>query len=64
MKFFQIFSTDYQLFLVFIAIVFFVPMGILIYKYSEAPYLSYVLFSSLFYSFFAITGHRQTIQLP
>lgn len=61
MKFFQIFSTDYQLFLVFIAIVFFVPMGILIYKYSEDPYLSYVLFSSLFYSFFAITGHRQTI---
>lgn len=60
-KIFQIFSTNYQIFLIFIAIIFFVPMGILIYKYSENPYLSYIIFSTLFYSFFAITGHRQTI---
>ena len=60
-KVFQIFSTNYQIFLIFIAVIFFVPLGVLIYKYSEEPYLSYVLFSSLFYSFFAITGHRQTI---
>ena len=61
MKFFQIFSTNYQMFLIFIAVIFFVPLGLLIYKYSKEPYLSYILFSSLFYSFFAITGHRQTI---
>ncbi len=60
-KVFQIFSTNYQIFLIFIAVIFFVPLGILIYKYSENPYLSYVIFSTLFYSFFAITGHRQTI---
>ena len=60
-KAFQIFSTDYQVFLVFIAVLFFVPMGIFIYKYSRNPYVSFILFSCLFYSFFAITGHRQTI---
>lgn len=60
-KIFQIFSANYQLFLIFIAILFFVPLGIMIYKYSTNPHLSYVLFSCLFYSFFAITGHRQTI---
>lgn len=60
-KVFQIFSTNYQGFLMFIAILFFVPLGILIYKYSKNSCLSFVLFSCLFYSFFAITGHRQTI---
>lgn len=60
-KIFQIFSKDYQWFLVFIAVLFFVGMGIFIYKYSCNPYVSFVLFSCLFYSFFAVTGHRQTI---
>lgn len=60
-KFFQIFSNDYQLYLVFIAIIFFIPLGIFIYKFSKNPYVSYILFSALFYSFFAITGHRQTL---
>lgn len=60
-KVFQIFSDDYQLFLVFIAIIFFGTMGILIYKHSRDPLISFILFSSLFFSFFAVTGHRQTI---
>lgn len=60
-KFFHIFSDSYQLYLVFIAIVFFVPLGVLIHKYSKNPYVSFILFSTLFYSFFAITGHRQTL---
>ena len=60
-KCFQIFSTDYQIFLIFIAVLFCLAMGIFIYKYSYNPYVSFILFSCLFYSFFAITGHRQTI---
>ena len=60
-KIFQIFSTHYQVFLIGIAVLFFVTMGVFIYKYSRQPYVSFVLFSSLFYTFFAITGHRQTI---
>ena len=57
----QVFSDSYQVFLVIIATIFFVALGIFIFKLSSNPYLSYILFSTLFYSFFAITGHRQTI---
>lgn len=60
-KIFQMFTDNYQIFLIFIAIVFTVPMGIFIYKYSKKPCLSFIIYSCLFYSFFAITGHRQTI---
>ena len=60
-KAFQIISTNYQFWLFAIAALFFVAFGFFVYKYSENPYLSYILFSTLFYSFFAITGLRQTI---
>lgn len=60
-KIFQVFSTNYQIWLITIAIIFFVPLGIAIYKNSSNACISYILFSTLFYSFFAITGHRQTI---
>ena len=60
-KVFQIFSKDYQIFLLFVAVLFFAWMGYSIYKYSKNPAISFILFSSLFYSFFAITGTRQTI---
>lgn len=60
-KVFQIFFDNYTLWLVAIAAFFFILMGKSIYRYSTNPCLSYVLFSTLFYSFFAITGHRQTI---
>lgn len=57
----QIFINDYQIFLIIVAAIFFILMGITIYKYSQNPYQSFLLFSTLFYSFFAITGIRQTI---
>ena len=60
-KIFQYFSTDYQVFLVFVAICFMVPLGIWIYRNSTDPFFSFALFSALFYSFFAITGIRQTL---
>lgn len=60
-KIFHFFSNTYQLYLIFIAIIFFILMGKFIYKYSKNVYLSYILFSCLFYSFYAITGLRQTI---
>lgn len=60
-KLFSYISTNYHLYLIFIAVLFFIPMGVLIYKYSQHALISYILFSTLFYSFFAITGHRQTI---
>lgn len=54
-------SPNYQVFLLVIAALFHIPLGILIYKKSSDPLLSWVLYSCLFYSFFAITGNRQTI---
>lgn len=56
----QLFSS-YTVWLLFIAVVFTVPMAIFIYKYSKNACLSWIVYSTLFYSFFAITGHRQTI---
>lgn len=60
-KFFQIFSDDYQLYLICIATIFMSFMAVWIYKNSKDPCFSFILFSSLFYSFYAVTGHRQTI---
>jgi hypothetical protein len=63
-KIFQIFITNYQLWLLFIAILFFYALGRFIYyntsKISHAV-VAYVTYSVLFFSFFSITGHRQTI---
>lgn len=60
-KFFQILFDDYQLFLIFIAIFFTASMAVWIYKNSEMPWLSFIIYSSLFFAFYAVTGHRQTI---
>ena len=60
-KIFQIFCGDYQVFLIFIAVLFMGAMAVWIYKNSNMPCFSFILFSTLFYSFYAVTGHRQTI---
>ena len=44
-----------------IAILFMGLMAWFIYKHSASPCTSFLIFSTLFYSFYAITGHRQTI---
>lgn len=60
-KIFQVFSDNYQVFLIFIAVLFTGLMARWIYKYSSMPELSFIIYSTLFYSFYAVTGHRQTI---
>ena len=60
-KIFQIFFDDYQMWLLFIAVLFTGLMARWIYKYSTMPDISFLVYSVLFYSFFALTGHRQTI---
>ena len=60
-KLFQLFSGSYQLFLIAIAVLFMSLMAVWIYKNSASSCTSFILFSTLFYSFYAITGHRQTI---
>ncbi len=60
-KTFQIFCGDYQVYLIFIALIFTGFMAVWIYKNSSDPCFSFILYSVLFYSFYAVTGHRQTI---
>lgn len=55
------FTHDYQWFLVIVAVVFFVSLALFLYRNSNIPVLSYTLFCSMFYSFYALTGIRQTI---
>ncbi len=54
-------SDNYQIFLLLIALIFTSFLAVWIYRNSSMPMVSYILYSTLFYSFFAITGHRQTI---
>lgn len=60
-KIFQVFSTNYQVYLVFIALLVMIPLTIWIYRNSSMPCLSFIIFSTLFYAFYAVTGIRQTI---
>ena len=63
-KLFSIISTDYQLFLIFVAIIVFVPMMRFIYKNTnrlEDIWFALLLYMTLFYSFFSVTGTRQAI---
>lgn len=55
------FTNNYQVYLIIIALIFTVPLGIWIYKNSREPFISFLIYLCLFFFFFGITGHRQTI---
>ena len=57
----HIFTDNSQVYLVIVAVIIFVSLAFFVYKNSEDPVFSYILFSTLFYSFFAITGIRQAL---
>ncbi len=55
---------EYQGYLLLIALIFFTALGNFIYKNTSRlsdAIVAFVIYSVLFYSFFSITGHRQTI---
>lgn len=60
-KFVHFFTDDYQTYLFIVAIIFFTAMGIWVYKHSDYKLLSMIIFDSFLYSFFALTGTRQTL---
>lgn len=53
--------NDYRFLLIFVAALLAITLGKFIYDNSHDVFFSYLLFSCLFYNFFAITGQRQTI---
>lgn len=60
-KFIHIFTDNFQVYLFIVAVIIFASLGYFIYKNSIDPCFSYILFSVLFYSFFAVTGIRQSL---
>lgn len=60
-KTFHQIGLGYRALLAFIAVAFMLPLAYRIYKDSRAAFFSVILYSVLFYAFFSITGHRQTI---
>lgn len=60
-KIIQVFFPTYQGYLFVVAVIFMVALGRFIYKNSRDPFISFLLFDCLFYSFYAITGTRQTV---
>lgn len=60
-KFVHIFTDNQQVYLLIVAAIIFAALAYFIYKNSEDPVFSYVLFSILFYGFFAVTGIRQAL---
>lgn len=60
-KIVQIFTDNYQVYLVIVAAVFFIGLAFWIYRYSSEPCMSYLIFSSFLFGFYALTGLRQTV---
>lgn len=60
-KIVHIFTDNTQIYLLIVAAIIFSSLAYFIYKNSEEPVFSYILFSTLFYSFYAITGIRQAL---
>jgi transmembrane protein EpsG len=63
-KVIQSFTNEYQVLLLVIAVLFFAALGNFIYKNTTRlndAIMAFIIYSVLFYSFFSITGHRQTI---
>lgn len=60
-KIIHLFTDNSQVYLFIVAVLLFASLAYFVYKNSEDPVFSYVLFSTLFYSFYAITGIRQTL---
>lgn len=60
-KLFQYISDDYRVYMFFVAALFMVALAIWVYKNSSMPCLSFLIYSILFYSFYSLTGYRQTI---
>lgn len=63
LKIIQVFIPNYQLYLTALAAFFFFALGRLLYRYTNNNYevlLGIALYQCLYYSFFSITGLRQT----
>jgi hypothetical protein len=61
--FIKVFGPNYQLFLFIIAAISTLSLGYTIYRYSPAPYVSFLLYLSLGFYDFTFSGLKQTLAL-
>lgn len=59
----DLFDNNYTAWLLILAIIYVIPLSILIKRYSNIPYISYLAFFSLGFFSFSMTGLRQTLAL-
>ena len=63
-KLFQVFSNNYRVYLFSVAIIFFISFGRFVYRNAtnlRGVFIAMCVYQVLFYSFFSITGIRQTL---
>lgn len=61
LKSIQIFTDEYQIFLLLVAMAFMIPFACWVYRESKEPFISFLIYTCLFYEFFSITGIRQVV---
>lgn len=59
----QLFNGDFQVFLIFIAIVTEIAVAIIIYRYSPAPWLSYLLWNCFGFYVFGFSAIKQALAM-
>lgn len=60
-KIVSLFTTNHVIYKFIIATIFMSALGTYVYKYSEDPCLSFIIYGGLFYNMFSLTGYRQVI---
>ncbi|WP_156290947.1 EpsG family protein [Oceanobacillus salinisoli] len=58
-----LFTEDFHIWLLFVALFTFIPLGLFIYRNSTGYFFSYLLFIGMGYYAFSFTGTRQTIAM-
>lgn len=60
-KLIGIFTSSETVYKFIIAIIFMIALGNYVYRYSEDPCISFLLYHALFYNMFSLTGYRQVV---
>ena len=62
-KLISVFTTNHVVYKFLVAIIFMWALGLYVYRYSEDPCLSFVLYGALFFNMFSLTGYRQVLSV-
>ena len=62
-KLIGLFTSSHTVYKLIIAIVFMTALGNYVYRYSEDPCMSFLLYNALFYNMFSLTGYRQVVAI-